>query len=173
MRKLVALGMVGLLTGWIGLVPDYAGAEQGRDDTQTTIAQRPKREKLRERQKAIRLDADEWRTAWQGLSPEDQATLTKAWSDATERVKGLTPEQKQQLRQAANQMAESLQNLSPEQKERLQQQLDQSAKAYASLTAEQKQTLLTQMADSIDRMGRLSTSQKAKLKASYKKLLGQ
>jgi TRAP-type C4-dicarboxylate transport system substrate-binding protein len=173
MRKLVALGMIGFLAGLIGLAPDSAGAGWGRDDAQTTIAQRPKREKLRERRKAIRLDADEWRAAWQGLSPEDQATLTKAWSDATERVKGLTPEQKQQLRQAANQMAESLKNLSPEQKERLQQQLDQSAQAYAALTAEQKQALLAQMSDYIDRMGKLSTAQKAQLKASYKKLLGQ
>jgi len=171
MRKLFAVGMVGFLAGLIGLAPSYTRAEWGKDDTQIKMAQRKPKAK-RERGVRVRQDADEWRAAWQGLSPEDQATLTKAWSDATERVKGLTPEQKQQLKQSADQMAERLKNLSPEQKAQLQQQLEKSAKAYESLTAEQKQEILTQMADSIEKMGKLSPAQKAQLKANYKKLLG-
>ncbi len=98
MRKLFVLGLIGLLGGLVGFAPSSTGAEWGKDDTQLKVAQRKSQEKTRARGKAVRQDADEWRTAWQGLSPEDQATLTKAWGSATEKVKGLTPEQKQQLK---------------------------------------------------------------------------
>jgi len=181
MRKLFVVGMGGLLAGLIGLVSAPTWADRADDGAQLNVAQRGRgmregmgtaRERAPQARETARQDAGEWQQAWKGLSSQDQATLTQAWSDATEKVKGLTPEQKQKIRKDAVQTAERLQNLSPEQKAKLEAQLRKSSQTYASLTAEQKQEILTQMASSIDRMGSVSPEQKAQLKANYQKLLG-
>lgn len=120
----------------------------------------------------IREDLEEWRTAWQGLTPQNQATLLKAWNNAVEAVKGLTPAQKQQIKAAAQQVGQMLQTLTPAQKAALKQQLQKTAQAYVALTAGQKQQILTAMANVIDKIGTLSPARKAQLEAVYQKLLG-
>lgn len=179
MRRVFILTTIGFLAGLIGFTPSYAGAGPAQGDAQIKVAQRKEREKTRtkepkatgEKAAAVKQDAQEWLTAWQGLSPEDQAALTQAWSTATEKVKDLTPEQKQKIKQAGQQLAQKLKNLSPEQKAALQQQLQKAAQTYASLTAEQKQAMLTAMAGAIEKMGNLSSTVKGQLQANYQKLL--
>lgn len=175
MGKVFVLMMVGFLAGLCGAAPTYGGAEGRGDDPQIRIAQQ-QQEKPRaggERGPRVHQDADEWRTAWQGLSPENRAALHQAWKNAAEKVKGLTPEQKRKMAQAADQMAAKLKNLSPEQKAALQQQLQKSAQTYESLTAEQKQAILTDLAGSLDKMGMLTPEKKAQLLAQYGRLLGR
>jgi hypothetical protein len=130
------------------------------------------REKREARRQARKQDAEEWRSAFGGLSPEDRATLATSWRNTIERIQDLTPEQRQKLLAGAERIGEELRNLSPEQKARLQERLQQSAVAYAALSAEQKQAMLAGLADSIERMRALTPAQKASLKALYRKLLG-
>lgn len=180
MRKVLILGMGGLVVGLMVLIPPHAWGEGVGADTGTQVAQGRLRERLQEgierrgggSREARRQDAAEWQQAWQALSPEDRAALTQAWRDASDRIKNLTPEEKQRLKQAAGRVAEGLKNLSPEQKAKLQERLQKSAQNYAALTAEQKQEILTHLADKIERNGKLSQEQKDKLKGNFQKLLG-
>ena len=183
MRNPCTLGMIGFLMGLISLMPSDAWAGSGKHEAKVKGAEQGRGEKARERTSKVkersapaRQDAEEWRQAWQGLSPEDRTTLIQAQRDATEKAtekgKSLTPQQKQRIKQGATQLDEHLKNLSPQQKAQLQKDLNKSAQSYASLTAEQKQEILTGMAETIEQRRTLSPEQKARLKDSYAKLLG-
>ena len=81
------------------------------------FAETPRQRRQERRARHNSPDADEWRQAWQQLSPADQATLTQAWVGLADYARNLTPQQKQRLRDAAEQTADRLRRLTPAQKE--------------------------------------------------------
>jgi hypothetical protein len=117
-------------------------------------------------------DADEWRQAWQQLSPADQDTLTRAWVGLADHARNLTPQQKQRLRDAAQETADRLRRLTPAQRAQLRQQLEKAREAYLDLNADDKAALLARMADTIDRLKDLTPPQREALKSLYRRLLG-
>lgn len=178
MRTAAVLTLIGILAGLMGFASSPAGAEWAKGDPQIRMAQRDRGPGGRAIAPsgppgtAIRQEIEEWITAWQGVSPQNQAALNQAWQNAVAGVKGLTPAQKQKIKAAAQGLAQRFQNLSPAQKARLQQQFQQATQAYAALTAAQKQQILTAMANAIEGMGTLTPAQKAQMKANYQRLLG-
>jgi hypothetical protein len=117
-------------------------------------------------------DADEWRQAWQQLSPADQATLTQAWIGLADHARNLTPQQKQRMRDAAQQTADRLRRLTPAQRAQLRQQLERARDAYQGMNVDDKAALLARMSDTIDRLKDLTPAQREALKSLYRRLLG-
>lgn len=166
MTRTIAAGALALFSLLASAAPHPAYGEPVVQEQPT------RRERWQARRQANRQDADEWRAAWGGLSPDERATLGRAWRDSIARVQDLTPEQRQQILNAAEGVARELQDMTPEQKARLQDYLQRSAESYRALGPEQKQVILTNLADTIDRMKGLPAARKSALKALYRRLLG-
>ena len=162
MKKSLALPLLALAGTLFG--PGFASAGP--------FAETP-RQRRQERRAARHNspDADEWRQAWQQLSPADQATLTQAWVGLADYARSLTPQQKQRLRDAAAQTADRLRRLTPAQREQLRQQLEKAREAYQGMNPDDKAALLARMADTIDRLKDLTPSQREALKSLYRRLL--
>jgi len=192
MKRRLSVVWMGILVGLVGFPPLGVWAAPGAGMAPFEVAQRFRgvgmrgalegmrerhpersREQLPQARQLTQQDAGEWRQAWQGVSPADQATLRQAESSAIEHIKGLTPAQRQQLRQAAERGVQEFKQLPPEQQAQLHQQFVQSARAYTALTAEQKQSFLSDVAHSIDQTSTISPEQRVRLKEQYRKLLGQ
>ena len=155
MNKLLVLSVLSLAAALVG--PGSVSPDPFPD----TPRQAARKERRQERRAgtATNPDVEEWRQAWQELSPADQATLTQAWTNLADAARSLTPAQKQRIRAAAQRAAERLRNLTPAQRAELRAEL-------------QKAALLAQLADTIERLQSLTPAQKEALKALYRRLLG-
>src|SRR5687767_10996118 len=104
-----ALAMLALAGSLVPVpTPLAAAAEPGARADRRQERRERWRQRREARRQARQQDAEEWRSAWGGLSSQDRSTLISAWVNTVERLEPLTPEQRRQLVEAAERLGERL-----------------------------------------------------------------
>jgi TRAP-type C4-dicarboxylate transport system substrate-binding protein len=119
-----------------------------------------------------RGSAQQWKAAWEALSPEPQKAVAESMESASQDVRNLSPEKKQAIQESAKKAAASAKSMTPEQKDKVRQEVQKSAEACKQMTPEQKQQFLSSMGANLEKVQGMTPEQRKRLVEAMKAQIG-